>query len=162
LIKIQRLPPARWKDYRKLRLEALRREPSAFASAYEEEEVLPEDEWRRRIRSVLFAMNDDAPVGMIVYLFNTRRKTKHIAGIYGVYVNAAYRREGIGELLVQEALSRIRRNKRILKVQLSVNPGLGPALELYKKAGFIVSGRARRELKIGSRFFDLMYMEKAL
>jgi ribosomal protein S18 acetylase RimI-like enzyme len=162
LIRIRRLPPTRWKEYRKLRLEALRSEPSAFASAYEEEKVLPEDEWRRRIRNTLFAMRDGTPVGMIVYSFNTRLKTRHIAGIYGVFVGTAHRGEGIGEMLVQSALSRIRRNKSILKVQLSVNPGLRPALELYKKAGFVVSGRARRELKIGRRFFDLLYMEKAL
>jgi hypothetical protein len=37
LIKITKLPVERWADYRDLRLEALKSDPSAFGSAFEEE-----------------------------------------------------------------------------------------------------------------------------
>ena len=162
MIEIRRLPGNRWKDYRKIRLEALKKDPEAFSSSYEEEKLLTEEEWRRRIKSVLFAIDDGAPVGTIAYGLNTRKKTRHVAGIFGVYVTAGHRGRGIGRMLVEGALSRIQRHGGILKVQLSVNPDLRPAFELYKNSGFVITGRATRDLKIGRRFYDLLYMEKEL
>jgi ribosomal protein S18 acetylase RimI-like enzyme len=162
LIEIRRLPADRWRDYRNLRLEALESDSAAFGSSGREEEALTDDEWKRRIRNVLFAVTDGIPIGMIVYIFNVRAKTKHVADIYGVYVSAKHRGEGIGEVLLQHALSEIRKNRHVIKVRLSVNSTLLPAVWLYKKAGFVVVGRARKDLKIGRKFYDLLYMEKML
>ena len=79
-----------------------------------------------------------------------------------MYVTASHRGKGIGSKLLEKALSEIRKNRSVLKIGLSVNPEKRPALELYKKAGFEVVGRARKDLKIGRRFYDLLYMEKFL
>jgi ribosomal protein S18 acetylase RimI-like enzyme len=162
LVEIRRLPAESWKDYRNLRLEALRSDPSAFGSSVAEEEALTEDEWRRRIKNALFAISDIEPVGMIVYVFSTRTKTKHVADIFGVYVSAERRGKGLGTRLLRRALTEIQENRGIKKVRLSVNPRLLPAVQLYKKAGFVVVGRARKELKIGRKFYDMLYMEKKL
>lgn len=162
LVRIGRLPAKRWRDCRRLRLEALKNDPAAFSSSYEEEKLLTIEEWRRRTRNTLFAFADGTPVGSVGYYFNTKKKTRHVAGIFGVYVTAGHRGQGIGRMLVEGALSRIRGKKRILKVQLSVNPELRPALELYKNCGFVVTGRATKELRIGPRFYDLLYMEKEI
>jgi len=162
LIEIGRLPVERWEDYKKLRLEALAHDPSAFGSSVEEEEAQSEDDWKRRIPNVLFAMSGDRPVGMIVFVTNSRIKTKHTAEIFGVYVKSSHRGKGIGSELLGEALSQIRKNRSVLKVSLSVNPEQEPAVELYRKAGFEVVGRARKDLKVGRRFYDLLYMEKFL
>ena len=162
MIEIGRLPVERWEDYKKLRLEALAHDPSAFGSSVEEEEAQSEDDWKRRIPNVLFAMSGDRPVGMIVFVTNSRIKTKHTAEIFGVYVKSSHRGKGIGSELLGEALSQIRKNRSVLKVSLSVNPEQEPAVELYRKAGFEVVGRARKDLKVGRRFYDLLYMEKFL
>ena len=49
MIEIKQLPPERWQDYQKLRLEALKADPIAFGSSYEEEISRPEEFWRNRI-----------------------------------------------------------------------------------------------------------------
>lgn len=162
MIRANRLPENRWKDYKKIRLEALRAEPAAFGSSYEEELELSEEEWRKRMKNVLFAVEARVPVGMMSYVFNTRLKTSHIASIYGVYVTPKYRGRGIGGKLMDAVMEEIKGKGGIIKVQLSVNPGCRPAVRLYKRVGFIVTGRARKELKIGNRFYDLLYMEKML
>jgi len=159
LVEIRRLPADRWRDYRDLRLEALKRDPSAYGSSFEEAERLPEDEWRRRIQNVLFALSDDRPVGMIVYVFDEGLKTKHIAEIYGFYVSANHRGEGVGTRLLEHALLLIRKNKGIVKVRLYVNPEQRVAVKLYKRAGFVVTGRMEKELKIGRRFCGMLLME---
>lgn len=160
MIEIRKLPADRWRDYRDLRLEALRREPSAYGSSSEEAKRLKEEVWRRRIKNVLFALSDDRPVGMIVYVFGEELKARHIAEIYGFYVRADHRGEGVGTRLLERALSLIRKNKRVIKVELAVNPEQRAAVKLYRKAGFVVTGSAEKELKVGRRFYGMLFMEK--
>jgi len=156
------LPEDRWKEYREIRLSALRAEPAAFGSSHEEEEALTEDDWRKRMGSVLFAMDGGAPVGMIGYAVNTRLKTRHIAHIYGVYVRAERRGEGIGRKLLEAAIDRIGENQGVVKIQLSVNPDMRTAVAMYEGAGFVSEMRARRELFVDGRYHDLLYMEKQI
>jgi hypothetical protein len=54
----------------------------AFGSSYEEEIMFSDEEWVNRIKNVLFAILDDKPIRMIVYIFNKGLKIKHIANIY--------------------------------------------------------------------------------
>ena len=51
MIEVKKVPRDRWKDYRNLRLKALRSDPLAFGSPYEEEKDLAEYEWKRRINN---------------------------------------------------------------------------------------------------------------
>lgn len=97
---------------------------------------------------------------MVTYVFDEGLKTKHIAEIYGFYVSAGHRGEGVGTKLLEQALSLIRKKKGIVKVRLYVNTKQGAAVSLYKKAGFVVTGKMEKELKVGLRFFDMLMMEK--
>ena len=160
MIEIRKLPADRWEDYRNLRLEALRSDPSAFGSSFEEEATLTEDEWKGRIQNALFAISEGKPIGMIVRVFSGRLKTKHGADIFGVYVSANHRGKGVGTSLLERTMLLIRKNKRVVKVKLAVNPEQRAAVKLYKKAGFVVTGRSKKELKVGRRFFDMLFMEK--
>jgi ribosomal protein S18 acetylase RimI-like enzyme len=160
LLEIGRLPADRWEDYRDLRLEALGSEPRAFGSSPEDETSLTEGEWKRRIGSTLFALQAGKPIGMIVILFNDRPKTRHVANVFGFYVSRGHRGKGIGTKLLDGALRLAREDGRIVKVSLTVNPEQRAAVELYKRAGFVVVGRMRDELKVGRRFFDELMMEK--
>ena len=47
-------------------------------------------------------------------------------------------------------------------MQLSVNPEMRAAVALYRGAGFEVGGKAKRELKVGRRYYDMLLMEKFL
>jgi len=145
-----------------LRLRALRTDPSAYGSSYEEAKKFKEDEWKRRMKSTLFALTADEPIGMIVCYFNEGLKTRHIASIYGFYVSPERRGEGVGTKLFDRALALIQRNRRIIKITLAVNPEQRVALRIYRKAGFVVSGRTEKELKVGRKFYGMVFMEKLL
>jgi ribosomal protein S18 acetylase RimI-like enzyme len=143
-------------------LEALKSDPSAFSSSVEEESALSEEEWKRRTKNALFAVSDGTLVGMIVCVFSERTKIRHVADIFGVYVSTDYRGKGVGTRLLERTLSMIHRNKRIVKVELAVNPEQRAAVRMYEKAGFVVVGRGTKEIRVGRRFFDMLYMEKLL
>jgi ribosomal protein S18 acetylase RimI-like enzyme len=159
MIEIKKLPPERWQDYRKLRLEALQADPIAFGSSYEEEISRPEEFWRNRIGSMLFALENDKPVGMVRYTFETRGK-KHIAGIYSMYVNSDFRNQGIGKRLMDSMISLIAENKDIRKIKLAVTPDQIYAVKLYEACGFKRAGLFKDELCIDGRYYDEVPMEK--
>ena len=159
-VEVKNLSPDRWKDYRDLRLEALKSDPTAFGTSYEEEVTLTEDTWQRRAENVLFAMFNDKPIGMVVYIFNDRLKTKHIANIFGMYVAKEYRNRGLANKLITSVISLIEENKDIRKIKLSVNPEQVYAFRLYIKYGFQCVGTARKEYYIDSRYYDEVLMEK--
>ena len=162
MIEVKTLPPERWREARELRLHALKTDPIAFGSSYEEEENLAEAEWQRRMKNALFALSDGKPVGTITYLFSDRVKGKHIARIFGVYVDPNYRGQGLGRKLLENALELIQENKGVVKVQLMVNQEQGVAVTLYKGMGFDVVGQMKKEIKVGEQFYDELIMEKML
>ncbi len=159
---IKKLSQDRWLDYKKLRLEALKNDPIAFGSSFEEEIALTEEAWRRRIGDAIFAMVNDMPVGMVVCSMNDRIKTKHVASIYSVYVAADFRNEGIGDELLSAAISLIKENKQVLKIKLSVNPSQVFAVKLYKKHGFTVYGIEKNELYFDGKYYDELLKEKVV
>ena len=161
-VEIKRLCEDRWQDYRALRLDALREASIAFGSSYEEERLKPEDKWKERMPNALFAVAGDAPVGIIVLVFNQRAKTRHIAEIFSFYVKQEYRGQGIGKMLMEAALAEIKAQKDVIKVRLSVNPERESARRMYRKFGFKKTGLLKKELLVGGRFYDEIMMEKFL
>ncbi len=97
---------------------------------------------------------------MIAYVFEERLKTKHIAEIYGFYVSTDHRGEGVGTRLLEHALLLIRKKRGIVKARLYVNTEQRAAVSLYRKTGFVVRGKMKKELKVGRRFFDMLILEK--
>ena len=159
---IKKLPVNRWEDYRDLRLEALKKDPTAFESSYEEQRLSKENKWKKGIHNVLFAVSDGTPIGMIVYVFEDKMKTKHIANIYGVYVKKEFRGMGIGRQLIESAISMIKQNKNIIKINLTVNPKQKAALGLYKKFGFRKVALLKKDMYVNGKFYDELIMEKFL
>lgn len=62
--------------------------------------------------------------------------------IFNVCVDEAFRRRGIGELLVQ-TLKDAAPNFGALRLTLEVRAGNAPAIALYEKQGFILGGRRK-------------------
>ncbi|MBI1936020.1 GNAT family N-acetyltransferase [Candidatus Woesearchaeota archaeon] len=146
MIEVKKLSPKRWKEYKNLRLESLRKDPTAFGSSYEEEIKLSEAEWKKRVKKTLFACYNGKTIGMIVYFFNKKEKIKHIANIFGFYVKEEYRNQGVGKKLIESALHFIMKNKAVVKISLNVNSKQKSALNLYKKYEFNIVGRLEKDL----------------
>ena len=157
-----RLPVSRWPDYRLLRLDALRSDPSAFGSEYEEEAEYGEEIWKNRISDVIFAIIGGELVGMAGHIFLQRRKMNHVAHIVGFYVKSEFRGRGIGLGLMEETIQAIKENRNIRKFGISVNSPQIAAQSLYGKLGFEVVGTLKGEVQVDGQFFDQIIMEKYL
>jgi len=162
LVEIEKLPSNRWRDYKKLRLEALKISPLAFGDTFEEEASSGERTWKKYMKQVSFAIYKNEPVGMIVCSFNKSVKFSHIAEIYSFYVRPSYRGKGFGRALLDHAVEMAKRNKRVVKVRLYVTNRQRTAVRTYARAGFAVVGRLEREMKVGRRLYTMLVMEKAM
>ena len=161
------LPPARWREAKQLRLEALLTEPSAFASSYDDELAFPDEVWIGRSKSAyeregnltFFAESDGELVGMAGAGWSSKAKLRHVAGVYGVYVSPDQRGKGLAPRLMRRLLAELRSMGQIEKVSLMVNTEALAAIRLYDKLGFEIVGTAHREEKVDGRYYDLHYME---
>lgn len=160
MVKIGRLDEKRWKDYLDLRLKAIKSDPVAFGSSSREEKNIPEEEWKGRIKNTLFALNGDDLIGMITYSFEANAKSRHIAGIHNFYVIREFRGKGAGSRLMEAAIKLIKKNPRIEKIKLAVDPSQKYIVRLYKKFGFRKAALIKKEIKYRGRYYDDLYMEK--
>ena len=159
-IKVARLPESRWEEYKEIRLEALKNNSTSFGSSYEEEVLKLDEFWRSRIKDALFALNsEDKAIGLLAFLISERKKTKHKAEIFSVYVRPAYRRHGVGKKMFSEAIRLIKENSTIIKVNLTVGSAQTPAIKLYESIGFKKIGTLHKEVLIDGIYYDEDLME---
>ncbi len=149
--------------YRRLRLEALRAEPTAFGSSYETESSAKADKYRDRLLGladnfVLGAYKDDQLVGIGGFLRETAEKRRHIGSVWGVYVTPAYRGAGLGRRLMAMTLERARKLPDLEHILLSVTSDNAVALALYRSFGFEAWGTEPAALKHEGVDYDETHM----
>lgn len=160
---VKELPPEKWEEYKRIRLEALKNEPLAFGSSYEEEKDREPKVWKERMErdtSPLFALVNGQVVGVAVYAFEKGIKLDHIAHIYSVYVKKEFRGKGIASKLLNSVLRKIFANKKIKKIVLNVTEIQKPARELYKQLGFREVGVLKKEICVDKKYYNSVVMEK--
>lgn len=148
--------------YRDIRLEGLRCHPEAFASTFEDERDRPLD-WSKELiaQSRIFgAVLAQRLVGVVGLRAHADAKVRHKATIWGMYVRREARQYGIGERLIDAAVSHA--PGEVEQLQLAVITENEAARRLYAKAGFIEYGHQINALKHGGRYYDDILMVKFL
>lgn len=166
-LKIIKLPLDRWREYKALRLLAIKNAPTAFATSYEEAIVESDENWQTYLKEgnegkksyLLFAEIGDKLVGMVGAIKNTNKKQLHTASIIAVFVDPDYRGRGLGKLLIQSILKNLKEDLPIIKVDLDVNTQNKDAIRLYESCGFKVVGTYHKDLFYEGVFYDLHEME---
>jgi len=141
--KLLTLPVSAWKEYRELRLAALKNEPQAFGSSYERESGYPDEKWQQRLkeaaegkRHILFAKLDKKLVAMVVGGRDFDDNSSNVAYIWGLYTDASVRRKGIAKLLMSKMLEELSKERGIQTIRLEVNVEQESAVKLYESLGF--------------------------
>jgi len=155
-ISITTVSPDRWQEYKQLRLEALKNDPIAFATTYNEDNVLPNSEWQDRLHNpyMLFAEHEGILVGMAGALLYKGQCVEHKATIVSVYIKPEYRGQGIATKLMQHLMNCLKSDPKIVHVQLTVNTQNHSAIKLYETVGFKKIGVLEKLVKVNDAFID--------
>lgn len=128
--------------FRQMRLEALQKEPMAFASSYDDWVALPQAVWINRMTEdpVFVAFRQGAPVGMMGLLRERPSKMAHRASLIMVYVRDTERGSGAATALLASADHYAGENG-ISQLELSASAQNPTALRFYQREGFVEIGR---------------------
>ncbi|MBS8266777.1 GNAT family N-acetyltransferase [Mesobacillus boroniphilus] len=144
--------------YRLLRHEALRINPEAFSSSYEDEMYYEEQEYRQRLDSkftyTFGAFDEGKLVGVVTLVPEGKVKLKHRANIFAMYVTPAKRGEGTGRYLMKMAMRKATELKGIEQIYLTVTGNNEPAKKLYSSLGFETYGVDKRAMRVGDKYYD--------
>lgn len=161
---IRALEPTDAAAYQATRLRALREDPDAFLSSYEEEQHQTLDETRARIETlraaggaIFGAFDGDRLVGLTGLAPARHQKARHRITVWGVWVEAAARRRGLSRALLEAALADAR-GRGFELAELTVATTMTAARALYEKAGFLTVATLGRAMKVEDRYIDEVMM----
>lgn len=165
-MKIIKLPPDRWKDYKNLRLNAVQENPEAFGQTYDELSLRSDDDWKMQLersadglkRWVVFAESNGELVGMVSA---TAMKTlQEGVKVREMFVVPAVRGKGVATELMKGLEAELNNtNKTVLR--LGVFNTQTEAVNLYKNLGFEVVEEKTEHFPNGLSHQSLI-MEKKL
>jgi ribosomal protein S18 acetylase RimI-like enzyme len=162
---IRRLDENDVEEFTRVRAEALRLEPHSFGSSYEEfEQNLSQMKDRLKAAPDSFVLGCFAPqlAGIVGFMRHNNLKNRHKGFIWGMYVTADHRGQGLGRRLIEEAIAQIRTIAGVEEVNLTVVTTKEAARNLYLSLGFTVYGVEPRALKVDGTYLDEELMSLVL
>ena len=159
---VRRLTTEDAEAYWELRLEALKKNPEAFASSYEEA-IQKDDPIKSTARNmesgVTFgAFVDDALIGVITFVRGSGIKVRHKADLFAVYVTPSQRGKGAGRALLSRALEHAKSQDALIKLSVSVVSTNERAKHLYKSYGFKTVYIEEKALYVQGKFLNEEHM----
>ncbi|MEJ2087049.1 MAG: GNAT family protein [Gammaproteobacteria bacterium] len=153
--------------YRDFRLYMLEESPTAFSADRDETARRPLSHFIERARDdaenfIVGAFAGHVLVGSAGGFRDPEPKRRHLAMVWGMYVQPAHRGSGLGARLLGAVLDRLHALPGVEQVQLGVTAGNEPALRLYERAGFEVYGREPAALKVAGVNYDELLMSLRL
>jgi ribosomal protein S18 acetylase RimI-like enzyme len=142
-----------------LRLRGFREDPECFGSSWEESSTRPLPEVARDLHAsddggfVLGAFSP-ALVGIAGLRREPRRKRRHRATLWGLYVAREARGQGVARALLGALIQRGRALPGLEQILLTVMSHNQSAIGLYGALGFQRYGHAPRAMRLGDRAFD--------
>jgi RimJ/RimL family protein N-acetyltransferase len=128
--------------------------PEAFGASYEDAKEMPMEKVKERLSDsnsnfILGAFNEtEGLIGMVGFMQETSRKTKHKGIIWGMYVDQSFKGQGIGRQLLTSLMKSASTLPELEQINLVVVDRNISAKRLYQSLGFVTYGVELNALKI--------------
>ena len=165
-MEVRRLTPADYDSFYGLRLAGLEEFPITFATdaqawrsaSKETIERLLVNSYEREDTPILGAWEEGELVGMVGLNRDLRPSVAHKSTLWGFYVAANYRQQGVGLNLLNELFSLARTISGLRQMRAVVNVENEAALKLLMKVGFEQFGREPDAKKVNGILYDQIYL----
>jgi ribosomal protein S18 acetylase RimI-like enzyme len=163
MIHVRKLVPSDAEAFQAVRLQALREDPIAFASSYEEERDLPLATIAERLvatddRAIVGAFDGPLLVGLAAWHREEMRKLHHKGFVWGVFVKESHRGHGLARRLLEAVTALARRADGILLLNLTAYADNQRAIALYESLGFVIYGREPAAICVDGLLHDDVHM----
>jgi GNAT superfamily N-acetyltransferase len=160
---VRRLQPDDAPALASLRRQALDGDPLSFGASPEDDRLLDSEFARAMLRDprehAIFGLFLGADLaGMVGILRDTKRKRRHVATLWGMYIAPEARARGGGRALLGAAIGHARAWSGVEQVHLAVTETSETARRLYERAGFRAWGREPRAMQVKDRVLDDIHM----
>ena len=143
-LQIKRITLANWQEFKQIRLEAFKCEPTAFGTQLSDAIGYPDSYWLNMVgdsNNIIFvAVAANQVVGVMRAAISDPEVPKDTAFIGSAYVNKDFRRRGIAKQLMTELIAEITKVAGIWAIRLWVNEKQSNALKFYDNFGFVRVG----------------------
>ncbi len=123
-----------------LRRQSLRDAPFAFLASPDDDMASSVDTVRQLLArasdSIVFGALTENLVGMVGLNRGNQVKSAHKVKLWGMFVIPQWRRQGLGQRLLQAAIAHAQATGGITSVQLSVSESAIAARRLYERSGY--------------------------
>ena len=148
-----------------LRLEALRDSPEAFGEDYAYIAAQPYAAWEDQVahslgdgeRVIFVAEAQGDLTGMAGVNRSTMRNSRHSAAVWGVFVQPAWRGQGVATALVRACVD-WGLAKGLVTMRLAVITANPAAIHCYENCGFHSCGVDPKAFFVNGQYYDLMRM----
>ncbi len=141
-----------------LRLRALKDNPEAFATTYEETLTRGKEQFIQRIHpqedAFYLGAFESGLVGVVYFRRDEGRKSHHKGHVLGMYVQPENRGQGIGKALLQEVITHANLLTGLEQLHLMVVTTNEAARALYRSIGFEVYGTILQAFKLDQQYWD--------
>ena len=142
-----------------LRLQALKDNPEAFGSTYQEAFTRGKAWMLQRLQgkedqTFYLGAFDEAIFGMVALYREEGIKNWHKGYVVSMYVHPEKRGVGAGKALMQELIARAKQLEGLEQLLLAVVTTNQTAYQLYRSLGFEVYGTEPKALKMDGEYWD--------
>ena len=110
----------------------------------------------------LLAFLNDKIAGIVNITADQRKRVRHIGDLF-IVIGKRYWNNGLGSLLLEEAIEWAQASGILRRLQLTVQTRNQAAVHLYQKHGFVIEGRQERGAYIEEgKFIDVYLMGKLI
>jgi ribosomal protein S18 acetylase RimI-like enzyme len=147
-VEVRRIRAGEWRQYRRLRLEALKDSPLAFVEQYDDMLTRPDRFWQERVERsatdadsmMVVAVDNGRFVGKAGCFIEPEVVDRVSAYVVGVYVSPSHRGSDVARSLLESVTGWARRDCGADRIRLFVMDTNDRAVAFYRRLGFVPTG----------------------